>query len=187
MATATTAEFHKGMYVLFKEEPHQIVEFKHVNPGKGSAFVRTRLKSVKTGRVQEFTYKSGETVEQLAVETRDMQFLYREGENFVFMDTVTYEQYSVSTALIGSASDYIGPETVCQVQVYEGVAIGIKLPKRMTLTVTEAAEGVKGDSATGATKVVTVETGARITVPLFIREGDKVVVDPQSGSYLERA
>lgn len=186
MATITTSDFSKGGFILFKNEPHQIVEFQHVNPGKGSAFVRTKLKSVKTGRVQEFTYKSGESVEELFVETREMQYLYEEGDKSLFMDNETFDQYELNSTLLGAFASYIKAGETYQILVHEGEAIGIRPPKRVTLTVTEAVDGAKGNTATSATKVVTVESGATVTVPLFIRQGEKIVIDPESGSYLER-
>jgi elongation factor P len=187
MANITTADFRKGIFVEFKNEPHQIVEFQHVNPGKGSAFVRTRLKSLKTGRVQEFTYKSGEPVVELAVETHEMQYLYPEDEGYVFMDNNTFEQFTVATYLIGDFTKYMKAGDVYQVLIHEEEAVGIRLPKKVRLKVTEAEEGAKGNTATGATKIVVVETGAKVTVPLFIKEGDTIAIDPENNSYVERA
>jgi len=187
MATITTSEFRKGTFVEFKDEPHQIVEFQHVNPGKGSAFVRTRLKSLKSGRVQEFTYKSGESVTELAVETNEMQYLYDDGTGYVFMNNRTFEQVTVPHDMIGDFSKYMRANDTYQVLVYEEQAVGIRLPKKVRLVVTESDEGAKGNTATGATKTVVVETGAVVTVPLFIKEGDVIAVDPETNSYVERA
>lgn len=186
MATITTSEFKKGIFITFKDEPHQIVEFQHVNPGKGSAFVRTRLKSLKTGRVQEFTYKSGESVEEVPVETHEMQYLYPEGEGYIFMDNRNYEQVTVPKTMIGDFSKYLKENDTYQVLVHNEEAVGIRLPKKVWLTVTEADEGAKGNTATGATKTVVVETGATVTVPLFIKQGDSIAIDPETNSYLER-
>lgn len=187
MATITTSDFKKGIFIEFKDEPHQIVEFQHVNPGKGSAFVRTRLKSLKTGRVQEFTYKSGDSVTEIPVETHEMQYLYPEGESYIFMDNFTYEQFGIPQGMIGDFKLYLKPNDTYQVLVWGENAVGIRLPKKVRLTVTEADEGSKGNTATGATKTVKVETGAVVTVPLFIKEGDVIAVDPETNSYLERA
>lgn len=184
---ATTADFKKGMFIEFKDEPHQIVEFQHVNPGKGSAFVRTRLKSIKTGRVQEFTYKSGETVTEVYVETHEMQYLYKEGENYIFMDNQNYEQYTVPGAMLGSFVDYLKPNDIYQILVHEESVIGVRLPKKVRLLVTEAADGVKGDTVGGAQKMVTVETGAQVAVPIFIKTGELIAIDPETGTYVERA
>src|SRR3989344_9682650 len=115
MSTITTAQFRKGMFVEFKDEPHQIVEFQHVNPGKGSAFVRTRLKALKTGKVQDFTFKSGESVTEVPVATREMQFLYKEGNNYIFMDNQSYEQFTISEAMLGNYVHYLKPSDVYQV------------------------------------------------------------------------
>jgi elongation factor P len=187
MSTITTSEFRKGIFIEFKNEPHQIVETTHVNPGKGSAFVRTRLKSLKTGRVSEFTYKSGESVIELPVETHEMQYLYDDSSAYVFMDNRSYEQVSVSHDMIGDFSKYLKPNDTYQVLVYQEEAVGIRLPKKVRLTVTEADDGAKGNTATSATKTVVVETGAIVSVPLFIKQGDVIAVDPETNSYIERA
>lgn len=129
MATITTADFKKGTFVVFKNEPHQIVEFQHVNPGKGSAFVRTKLKSLTSGKVQEFTYKSGESVEELPVETHEMQYLYPEGDGFVFMDNFSYDQVTVPSGLLGDFVKYLKPNDTYQVLVHEDEAVGIRLPR----------------------------------------------------------
>jgi elongation factor P len=187
MSTITTADFRKGIFIEFKDEPHQIVEFQHVNPGKGSAFVRTKLKSLKSGKVAEFTYKSGESVTEVPVETHEMQYLYKEGDRYIFMDNITYEQYSVPQMMIGDYSQYLRANDTYQVLVHGEDAVGIRLPKKVRLLVTEADEGARGNTATGATKVVVVETGAKVTVPLFIKTGNTIAIDPETNSYLERA
>ena len=187
MSTITTAQFSKGTFIEFKGEPHQITDLQFVNPGKGSAFVRTKLKSLKTGKVQEFTYKSGETAEEVPVATREMQYLYKEGENYIFMDNTSYEQYPISGSMLGSFVGYLKPNDVYQVLINGDEAVGVRFPKKVRLLVTEADEGAKGNTATGATKTVVVETGAVITVPLFIKQGDTIAIDPATGAYLERS
>jgi elongation factor P len=187
MSTITTGQFSKGMFLEFNGSPAQIVDLTFVNPGKGSAFVRTKLKSVKTGKVQEFTFKSGESAEEVAVNTREMQYLYKEGDKFIFMDNGTYEQYPVTGEMLGSFVDYLMPNSTYQMLVYNEDVIGIRFPKKVYLTVSEADEGAKGNTATGATKTVVVETGAVVTVPLFIKQGEKIAVNPETGEYLERA
>lgn len=187
MGTITTADFVKNTFIEFKGEPHQIVEFQHVNPGKGSAFVRTRLKSLKTGKVQEFTYKSGESVTEVPVATREMQFLYKEGENYMFMDNQSYEQFVIPSSMLGSYVQYLKPNDVYQVLVNDDQAVGLRFPKKVRLKVTEATEGAKGNTVSGATKTVIVETGAVVTVPLFIKEGETIAIDPETGTYLARA
>lgn len=186
MSSITTADFLKGMYIEFKGEPHQIVEFQHVNPGKGSAFVRTRVKSLKTGRVQEFTYKSGEGVEQLDIFTQEMQYLYKEGEKYNFMDNQSYEQISISQAVLGNLTHYLKENEIYQVLVYNGEALGVRLPKKIRLKVVETEDAAKGNTVSGAMKPAKLETGATIQVPLFIREGDTVSVDPETNQYIDR-
>lgn len=187
MPSTTTAQFRKGAVIEFKGEPHVIVAFTHVNPGKGSAFVRTRLKSLKTGRVQDFTYKSGETVTEIPVVTRPSQYLYREGSSYVFMDNVSYEQYHVGESVLSDYLMYLKPNDTYQLLVHGDTVLGVRFPKKVRLTVTRAEEGSRGDTVSGASKVVEVETGLRVTVPLFIKEGDTIAIDTETGEYLERA
>ena len=186
MSTITTANFAKGMFIEFKGEPAQIVDMQFVNPGKGSAFVRTKLKSLKTGKVQEFTYKSGESAQEVPVATREMQYLYKEGDNYMFMDNQSYEQYPVAEAMLGGYVQYLKPNDTYQILVNNDDVVGIRFPKKVHLKVTEAEDGAKGNTASGATKTVIVETGAVITVPLFIKQGETIAIDPESGEYLER-
>lgn len=187
MSTITTADFRKGAVIEFKNEPHTIVEFQHVNPGKGSAFVRTRLKSLKTGKVQDFTYKSGETVTEIPVETHEAQYLYKEGMAYVFMDNFSYEQYQVNESIIADYLLYLKPNDTYQLLVHDDDVLGLRFPKKVRLLVTEASEGARGDSVAGAGKVVKVETGLSVTVPLFIKQGDTIAIDTETGNYLERA
>jgi elongation factor P len=186
MGTITTSQFQKGMFIEFKNEPHQIVEFQHVNPGKGSAFVRTKVKSLKSGKVQEFTYKSGESVVEVPVATQEMQYLYKEGDKYMFMDNKSYEQYPVTETMLGNYVNYLKPNDVYQILVNDDEVVGMRFPKKVHLLVTDAEEGARGNTATGATKTVGVETGAIVTVPLFIKKGELIAIDPESGEYLER-
>jgi elongation factor P len=187
MSNITTADFQKGMFIEFKNEPCQITELTFVNPGKGSAFVRTRLKSLKTGKVQEFTFKSGEGAIEVPVATREMQYLYKEGEAYIFMDNMNYEQYSISAVMLGDYVKFLKPNDTYQVLVNGEEPVGLRFPKKVRLLVTEADDGSKGNTVSGATKTVVVETGAVITVPLFIKLGETIAIDPETGSYLERA
>jgi elongation factor P len=187
MSTITTAQFRKGGVIEFKNEPHTIVEFTHVNPGKGSAFVRTRLKSLKTGKVQDFTFKSGESVTEIPVETHEAQYLYKEGAQYVFMENFSYEQYEVGESVLADYLAYLKPNDTYQLIVHESDVLGLRFPKKVRLLVTESAEGARGDTVAGAGKVVKVETGLAVTVPLFIKEGDTIAIDTQTGQYLERA
>lgn len=186
MGTITTAQFKKGMFIEFKDEPHLITDMQFVNPGKGSAFVRTKLKSLKSGKVQEFTFKSGESAQELPIMTREMQYLYKEGDAYVFMDNFSFEQCNISQTMLGDFIKYLRPNDPYQVLMYDEDAVGIRFPKKVWLKVTEAEEGTRGNTATGATKTVVVETGAVITVPLFIKLGDTIGIDPETGAYLER-
>lgn len=186
MSTITTAQFKKGMFIEFRGEPNLLTDMTFVNPGKGSAFVRTKLKSLTSGKVIEFTFKSGESATELDVVTREMQYLYKEGEAFVFMDNFSFEQYNIKEALLSDFVKYLRSNDTYQVLVLGDEAVGIRFPKKVWLKVTESSEGVKGNSSSGATKTVTTETGAIVTVPLFIKEGDTIGIDPETGSYLER-
>jgi len=186
MAHITTAQFKKGMYIEFRGEPNQIMDFQFVNPGKGSAFVRAKLKSLKTGKAIEFTYKSGESVEELPIITREMQYLYKENDAYVFMDNFNYEQFTISHALLEDFVKYLRANDTYQILVYGEEAVGVRFPKKVWLRVTESGDGAKGNTATGATKTVVVETGAVVTVPLFIKTGDTIGIDPETGAYVER-
>jgi len=186
MSTITTAQFAKGIFLEYKGEPHQIVDLQFVNPGKGSAFVRTKLKSIKTGKVQEFTYKSGESAEEVDINTREMQYLYKEGDKYIFMDNFSYEQFPISEIMLDTYVNYLKPNDTYQILVNGDEAVGIRFPKKVHLRVTEATEGAKGNTVSGATKTVIVETGAIVTVPLFIKEGEMIAIDPETGTYLER-
>lgn len=186
MSVISTADFQKGIFINFKNEPHQIVELQFVNPGKGSAFVRTKLKHIKTDRVQEFTYKSGETVEQIPVEVHEMQYLYKENDKYVFMDNRTYEQIYLTKEILGNFSKFLKEGDIHQILLFENEAVGMRFPKKVRLTVTNADDAIKGNTVMGAKKMVTVETGTQVAVPLFIKDGDVIAVDPESGEYLSR-
>lgn len=186
MSIITTADFQKGMFITFKNEPHQIVDLTFVNPGKGSAFVRTKVKNIKTGRVQEFTYKSGESVEQIPVEVHEMQYLYKENDKFVFMDNQSYEQIYIHKDILGNFSSFLKENETHQILIHDHIALGMRFPKKVRLKVTDADDAVKGNTVMGAKKMVTLETGTKVAVPLFIKTGDIVAVDPESGEYLAR-
>lgn len=186
MAKITTADFRKGMFVEFKGEPHQIVEFQHVNPGKGSAFVRSRLKSFKTGRTQEFTYKSGESVEEIIITTREMQYLYKEGASYQFMDNESYEQMTASEEILADYAGFFKENETYQMLVLDEVIAGVRFPKKVRLLVTETEDAVKGNTVSGAMKPATLETGVVVQVPLFVKVGDVIGVDPESKAYVER-
>lgn len=175
------------MFIQFKNEPYQIMEFQHVNPGKGSAFVRTKLKGLKNAKSLEFTFKAGESVEELSINTREMQYLYKDGDNFCFMDNHNYEQFSVGSDILSDYAKFLKENEIYQIMIFEDNAVGVRFPKKVRLKVVETEEAVKGNTVSGATKQAKLETGAMIQVPLFIKEGDIVGVDPEAGEYVDRA
>jgi elongation factor P len=176
----------KGMFLLFKEEPYLVAEREFVNPGKGSAFVRLKLKNLRTGLVMRETIKSQETVEDIEVESRDAQYLYEDGEQYHFMDTESYEQFTVPLAGLEERKNYLKEGEVFQIVEWEDQPIDIKLPYKMAFAVTHAEEAVRGDTVSGTTKLVTIETGIQIKVPIFIKEGESILVNTETGEYVER-
>lgn len=186
MGKITTSEFQKGMYIEFKGEKYQIVDLQFVNPGKGSAFVRTKLKNFKSGRAIEFTFKSGESVEQVPIYVKEMQYLYHSGEDLVFMDNASFEQVTLTQSLVGNFHQFLKEGETYQILTYEGNAVGMRYPKKVRLKVIEADDAVKGNTVSGAKKMVQLETGVSIAVPLFIKTGDIVAIDPETGQYVER-
>ena len=183
----STNEFKNGMTIIWNGRIHQIVEFQHVKPGKGHAFVRTRLKNVRTGQVVENIFKAKEDVEQAIIERHIVQYLYRDTTNLVFMDTNTYEQIEVPISSAENLLPYLKENEEVTAVMYEGEVIDVALPYTVELKVVSAPPGVKGDTATGGTKPVEVETGATVQAPLFINEGDVIKVDTRTGEYLTRA
>ncbi|PRX98469.1 elongation factor P [Allonocardiopsis opalescens] len=185
---ATTNDLKNGMTLrLDGGDLWNVVEFQHVKPGKGGAFVRTKLKNVLSGKVVDKTFNAGVKVEVANVDKREMQYLYRDGEDFVFMDTETYDQINVPPVTVGSASDYLLEGATAVVAVNEGNPLYIELPAAVELEITQTEPGLQGDRSTGGTKPATVETGATVQVPLFITIGERVRVDTRSGDYLGRA
>jgi elongation factor P len=164
----------------------RIVEFQHVKPGKGAAFVRTKLKNVETGQVVDKTFRAGEKVEEALLEHRKMQFLYRDGDSYMFMDLENYEQVAVPPAVVGEASSYLVENQELSVFLRNEKAITMELPAAVSLAVAKADPWLKGDTSSGATKPVTLETDLVIQVPLFVEEGDTVKVDTRTGRYIER-
>jgi elongation factor P len=164
-----------------------VVEFQHVKPGKGPAFVRTKLKSVLTGKVVDKTFNAGVKIEVAILEKREMNFLYKDGEDFVFMDNKTFDQTNISAAVVGDAVNYMLENTEAIVAVHEGNPLYIELPASVELVITYTEPGIQGDRSSGGTKPATVETGIEIQVPLFIKQDEKVLVDTRNGSYLGRA
>lgn len=175
------------MTLLIDGKLQQIVDWNHHKPGKGGAVVRTKLKEVETGKVVEKTFRAGEDVEQAIVERSTVQFLYREGDNFVLMDTATYEQREAAGHTIGEAANYLVEGDELQIEVYDGRIVGVELPASVTLEISETDPGFAGNTATSATKPATLTTGKEIQVPLFIEPGEKVKVDTRTGDYISRA
>ena len=163
-----------------------VVEFQHVKPGKGGAFVRTKLKNVRSGAVVERTFRADEKVEQAVVDKREMQYLYRDGDEYVFMDNATYDQLHVSPAALGDASKFMKEGDSAVINLYKDEIVGVDLPAAVELTITETDPGVQGDRVSGAKKPATVETGHVVQVPLFVNVGDRVKVDTRSGDYITR-
>ncbi|OGP86126.1 MAG: elongation factor P [Deltaproteobacteria bacterium RBG_16_54_11] len=185
--TASTADFRKGLKIELEGEPYVIADFLHVKPGKGGAFVRTKLKSLITGNVIDRTFRSGEKVQTPALDEKNMQYLYREGNAYHFMDNDTYEQLTLTGDQVGEDSNFLQENVKVRIVFHNGQPLGVELPFFVQLTIVRTEPGVRGDSARGGTKPATVETGAVIQVPLFINEGDVIKVDTRTGEYIERA
>ena len=184
---ATTNDLKNGMTLDIDGQLWTVVEFQHVKPGKGPAFVRTKLKQVLTGKVVDKTFNAGVKIEIAILEKREMNFLYKEGEDFVFMDNKTFDQMSISAATVGESAQYMLENTEAIVAIHENNPLYIELPASVVLTVTYTEPGLQGDRSSGGTKPATVETGIQIQVPLFIKQDEKVLVDTRDGSYLGRA
>jgi len=184
---ATTNDLKNGMTLSIDGQLWNVVEFQHVKPGKGGAFVRTRLKNVMSGKVVDRTFNAGVRVDVANVDKREMQYLYREGDEFVFMDLQDYDQPRISAETVGGAADYLLEEQSVTVAFNDGVPLYLELPAAVELTVSQTDPGLQGDPSTGGTKPATLETGAQIQVPLFITTGEKVRVDTRTGDYLGRA
>jgi elongation factor P len=187
ITVATTNDLKNGMTLDIEGQLWTVVEFQHVKPGKGPAFVRTKLKQVMTGKVVDKTYNAGVKVEVAILEKRDMNFLYKEGDDFVFMDNENFDQMTISAATVGEASNYMLENTEAIVAIHEGNPLYIELPASVELTVTYTEPGLQGDRSSGGTKPATVETGIEVQVPLFIKQDEKILVDTRDGSYQGRA
>ena len=184
---ATTNDLKNGMTLSIDGQLWNVVEFQHVKPGKGGAFVRTKLKNVMSGKVVDRTFNAGVKVDVANVDKREMQYLYREGDDFVFMDVQDYDQPRIPAATVGDAANYLLEEQSVTVAFNEGVALYVELPAAVELTVSQTDPGLQGDRSTGGTKPATLETGAQIQVPLFISTGERIRVDTRTGDYLGRA
>jgi len=182
----STSEFKKGTKMELDHAPYVIADFQHVKPGKGPAFVRTKLKNLITGRIIDRTFRSGEKVQEADVEQRMMQYLYNDGESFVMMDTETFDQINIPEKTVGDDAKWMLEESILTVLIYKGSPVTIELPSFLELQIVETDPGVKGDTAQGGSKPATLSTGAVVNVPLFVAEGEFIKVDTRSGDYLER-
>ena len=182
----SAGDFRNGITIELDNSVYQIIEFQHVKPGKGAAFVRTKLKDIKNGGVVERTFRPTEKCPQAHIDRKDMQYLYKDGELYTFMDTETYDQVQLSGDLVGDALKFVKENEICKVCSHNGSAFSIEPPLFVELDITETEPGFKGDTATGASKPAIVETGAQVMVPLFVETGDKIKIDTRTGEYLSR-
>ncbi|PWT27693.1 elongation factor P [Butyrivibrio fibrisolvens] len=182
----TASDFRNGVTIEVDGKVCQVIEFQHVKPGKGAAFVRTKLKDIINGGVIETTYRPTEKFPQAHIERRDMQYLYSDGDLYNFMDTESYEQIAVNQDIVGDSLKFVKENEMCKVNSYNGSVFAIEPPLFVELEITDTEPGFKGDTATGATKPATVETGAQVSVPLFVNQGDVIKIDTRTGEYLSR-
>ncbi len=187
MATYSTSEFRSGLKVMLDGDPCAILENEFVKPGKGQAFNRVRLRNLKSGRVWERTFKSGDSLEGADVMDKDMQYLYNDGEYWHFMEPDTFEQHQADKAAVGEAAQWLREQDTCVVTLYNGAPLAVVASNHVELEITETDPGLKGDTAQGGTKPATLSTGAVVKVPLFLNQGDVVRVDTRTGEYLGRA
>lgn len=183
----SAGDFRNGSTFEMDGNVVTIVEFQHVKPGKGAAFVRAKIKNVMTGAVTERTFNPSDKYQEAFIERREMQYLYNDGDLYYFMDNETYEQIPINASVLGSNFKFVKENMVCKVLSYKGSVFGVEPPLFVELSVTDTEAGFKGDTATNATKPAKLETGAEIKVPLFIEEGDMIKIDTRTGEYLERA
>src|SRR5215208_2582680 len=185
--TVNTNQFKNGMHISLEGGTWRIVEFQHVKPGKGGAFVRTKLKNLDSGSVVEKTFRAGEKFPRIRTEVKQVQYLYDAGDEVVFMDEETYEQFSLPRVSVEDALDFLQPSSSVQIMTVDGEPSGIQLPASVELAVTNTEPGIKGDTVSNVTKPATLETGAVVNVPLFVNVGDRVKVDPRERRYISRA
>jgi elongation factor P len=186
LGATTTADFRNGMIIRYNGELYTVVEFHHVSPGNWRAFVRVRLKNVKNGRILEQRFRAGEEIEDVRVEHQDWQFLYIDGEDYIFMNTETFDQQPVPKEMLGNAVQFLKEQDIVELLVDGENIISVELPNFLELKVESAEPGVRGDTANNVTKPATLETGAVINVPLFVNPGDRIRVDTRTGQYVER-
>ena len=182
----SAGDFRNGITIELDNNVYQIIEFQHVKPGKGAAFVRTKLKNIKSGGVVEKTFRPTEKCPQARIDRKDMQYLYSDGDLYNFMDVETYEQIALNAETIGDSLKFVKENEMCKVCSHNGNVFAVEPPLFVELEITETEPGFKGDTATGASKPAIVETGAQVSVPLFVNQGDKIKIDTRSGEYLSR-
>ena len=182
----STADFKNGKAIIIDGKPYTIIEFQHVKPGKGGAFVRTKVRDIRTGRVNDITFRAGEKFDEIRMETKDMQFLYADGDEFNFMDTETYEQIALAADVVGNAAKWLKENESASLQYAGEELIGVEPPMFVELEVTETDPGFKGDTVQGGTKPATLETGAVVQVPMFINNGDVLKIDTRDARYITR-
>lgn len=187
MSSVNAGNVAKGMYIMFKDAPNQVMKADFMAPGKGSPIMRVKMRNVQSGSVQEFTYKTNESVEIADVEKMEMQFLYRDGEDLVFMDPKNFNQATVPVSLVEDQVGFLMPDMKCWVLWFEEKAIGISLPPHVTMKVIEAPESVAGNRVNAPKKTIKLETGIEVQAPIFIKEGELVIIDTTSGEYISRA
>ena len=183
----SAGDFRNGKTIDIDGTVYQIIEFQHVKPGKGAAFVRTKLKDIKNGGVVERTFRPTEKFPEARIERKTMQYLYKDGDLYYFMDNDTYEQVALSSELIGDTLKFVKENEMCTINSYNGEAFAVEPPLFVELEITDTEPGIRGNTATGASKPATVEPGATVTVPLFVNTGDKIRIDTRTGEYLSRA
>lgn len=187
MPTITTNDLRNGMTLELDDGLFQVIDFQHVKPGKGHAFVRTSLRNVRAGGTVERTFRAGEKVERATIDKREMQFLYRDGDDYVFMDNESYDQISVPPDVLGDAVNYVVDGSVAVLLMFGSEIVGIDLPAAVELVIAQTEPGLQGDRVSGATKPATLETGLVVHVPLFVEQGERVKIDTRTGDYLSRA
>jgi elongation factor P len=187
MATVSGGNIRKGQYIIYNGQPHSVLWHEFVSPGKGSAFTRAKLRNIISGKVFDFTFKTTETVELADVESIELQYLYFDGSSYLFMNPRSYEQVEVPVEVMDDQKKFLKEEMLVYVQMYNGNPIGVYLPNKITLAVVDAEDAVAGDRVTAPKKQATVETGAIVMVPIFVKKGDHIIVDTATGEYVSRS
>ena len=187
MPSIKANQLKRDMFVLYKNQPHAVLKCEFYFPGKGSAFARTRLKNVKTGNVYDYTYKSSDSVEVVDVETRELQYLYADGDIYYFMDPRTYDQFEIPASIFDGKQKWLLPEAKMFFSFYEGEAMGVRFPPKVTVKVIEAQEAVAGNTVNAPKKTVVVEGGVEVMAPLFVKQGETIIVDTETDTYVGRA